>query len=399
MPGTAWRAPLAISSGRVKAISITAMSISPTLSTFTQARDGMTMGNSSEQKIYQFGDFRLDASHLMLYRGNNEIPLAPKAVQTLLALVERSGEIVRKEELIERIWPDSFVDESNLFLYLSVLRKTLGKQNNGEPFLETLRRRGYRFIGQAHIVREITSDNGDAGVDDNLEMVERTVPDANAEGIAKTNRLRHVFWLSLGALLLTAAFAASSYWRSGPSTEANADAPRAIAILPFKPLVADNRDQYLELGMADALITRLGERREIVVRPLSSVRAVGGVDRDAVAAGRALGVDVVLDSEIQKTGDQILVKARLIRVTDGSWLWTDSFRGTYGDILELQKEISHRILTAVKLRHARDENAALPKRYTESVEAWEYYLKGSYQVGRVTPSDIQKSIENISRRR
>jgi DNA-binding winged helix-turn-helix (wHTH) protein len=117
----------------------------------------------SVQTIYEFGDFRLDADHLMLSRGNRELPLAPKAVETLLALVERSGEIVRKEELIERIWPDSFVDESNLFLYLSVLRKTLGQQDNGKPFLETFRRRGYRFNGQAHVVREVGADHRAAG--------------------------------------------------------------------------------------------------------------------------------------------------------------------------------------------------------------------------------------------
>jgi DNA-binding winged helix-turn-helix (wHTH) protein/Tfp pilus assembly protein PilF len=186
---------------------------------------GTKMANSSEHRIYEFGDYRLDADHLMLYRGHDEISLAPKAVETLLALVERSGEIVRKEELLERIWPDSFVDESNLFLYLSVLRKTLGKQDSGKPFLETLRRRGYRFNGQAHVVREVIDDNRDAGLDDNLEMVERTLPDANREGIGKRNSLRHVLWLSLGAIVLTGVFAASSYWRSGP-LKAHADAPR-----------------------------------------------------------------------------------------------------------------------------------------------------------------------------
>ena len=102
--------------------------------------------------IYEFDDFRLDAGHLMLYRGDEPLPLAPKAVETLLALIERRGEIISKDELIQRIWPDAYVEESNLFLYLSVIRKALGKQKDGKTYLETLRRRGYRFRGDVRIV-------------------------------------------------------------------------------------------------------------------------------------------------------------------------------------------------------------------------------------------------------
>src|SRR2546423_4848955 len=105
----------------------------------------LSVDKSSDQKIYEFEDFRLDAVHLMLYHGTEEISLPPKAVETLLALVERRGEIVSKDELMSIIWTDAIVDESNLALYLHILRKTLGNRNNGKPFIETLRRRGYRF--------------------------------------------------------------------------------------------------------------------------------------------------------------------------------------------------------------------------------------------------------------
>lgn len=103
------------------------------------------MDKTSEHRIYEFGDFRLDAAHLMLFRGGEEIQLAPKAVETLLALIARRGEIVSKAELLEAVWPDTAVEESNLFLYLSVLRKTLGTRADGAPWIETYRRRGYRF--------------------------------------------------------------------------------------------------------------------------------------------------------------------------------------------------------------------------------------------------------------
>src|SRR4030095_11436224 len=114
----------------------------------------LKMDKSSVQTIYEFEDFRFDAEHLMLYRRSEAIPLAPKAAETLLVFIERRGQILSKEELIEQIWPDAFVEESNLFLYLFVLRKTLGKKKDGTPYLETLRRRGYRFNGSVHLVSD-----------------------------------------------------------------------------------------------------------------------------------------------------------------------------------------------------------------------------------------------------
>ena len=103
------------------------------------------MTKHSEHRVYEFGEFRLDALYRMLYRHGEEISLPPKAVETLLALVERNGEIVHTDELMKTIWTDSVVDESNLSQYLHLLRKTLGNKNDGTPFIETLRRRGYRF--------------------------------------------------------------------------------------------------------------------------------------------------------------------------------------------------------------------------------------------------------------
>ena len=118
------------------------------------------MVNPIERYVYEFGDFRLDAGHLMLYHGDEELSLAPKAVETLVALVERRGEIMSKDELLEAVWPDAVVEESNLFVYISVLRKTLGTQESGDPWVETLRRRGYRFSGDVRLVPAQNGGNG-----------------------------------------------------------------------------------------------------------------------------------------------------------------------------------------------------------------------------------------------
>jgi DNA-binding winged helix-turn-helix (wHTH) protein len=115
------------------------------------------MAKHSEQRIYEFEEFHLDAAHWMLYRNGREVSLPPKAVETLLALIERRGEIIGKDELMEIIWTDSIVEESNLSQYLHILRKTLGETKDGKPMIETLRRRGYRFLADvSRVERETT---------------------------------------------------------------------------------------------------------------------------------------------------------------------------------------------------------------------------------------------------
>ncbi|MBA2494766.1 MAG: winged helix-turn-helix domain-containing protein [Acidobacteria bacterium] len=106
---------------------------------------------SDKSKVYEFENFRLDAVHLMLYQKDEEIPLVPKAVETLLVLVEKRGEILSKDELMKAIWTDSIVEEGNLAQYLHLLRKILGETKDGKPFIETFRRRGYRFYGEVSI--------------------------------------------------------------------------------------------------------------------------------------------------------------------------------------------------------------------------------------------------------
>ncbi len=155
------------------------------------------MDKLPEQKIYEFGEFRFDAGHLMLYRGIQEVSLAPKAAETLLALIERRGQIVSKDELMKTIWADAIVEESNLFLYLSVLRKLLGKRPDGREYVETLRRRGYRFSGEVRVVPidgQSVSNNGAF----NTQLPE-TIPEQT-----RTGRSASYFRLSLILVFLMA---------------------------------------------------------------------------------------------------------------------------------------------------------------------------------------------------
>lgn len=140
--------------------------------------------------------------------------------------------------------------------------------------------------------------------------------------------------------------------------------------------------------MADTLISRLGNNREIVVRPLSSVRKFGNLEQDALTAGRALDVESVLDGSVQRWGDKIRVNVRLVKVADGTSLWTETFDEKFTDIFVVQDAISQKVASALSLRLGGNEK----KSYTENVEAYQFYLKGRYQIVKLTPRESQKGI-------
>ncbi len=168
---------------------------------------------------------------------------------------------------------------------------------------------------------------------------------------------------------------------------------KSIAVLPFKPLAVNSRDESLELGMADTLITRLSNLREIVVRPTSAVRKYAGLEQDAVAAGQEQHVDAVLDGSIQRSADKLRVTVRLVKVDDGSQLWGETFNEKFSDIFALQDRVSEKVASALALKLSSGEKELLTKRYTENTEAYQLYLKGRYYWNKRAGDAVKKGIE------
>jgi len=177
------------------------------------------------------------------------------------------------------------------------------------------------------------------------------------------------------------------------AVESKPQRKKRIAILPFKPLSPESRDHALELGMADALITKLSNSRQIIVSSLNSVRRYGDLEQDPVVAGRELQVKSILEGNVQKSGDRIRVTARLINVADGSSLWAGTFDEKFTDVFAVQDAISQKVANALALRLSGKEHQRLRKRYTESVEAYQLYLMGRYYYARLTPPDVRASID------
>ena len=208
--------------------------------------------NEPQSSIYEFGEFRLDAAKRLLLKGENEIvPLMPKAFDTLLYLVENSGKIIGKDELMREIWSDTIVEENNLNQNISILRKVFGEKRGEHRFIATVPGRGYKFVAE---VRRVGRQEGKAAVPEirSMSPTSESGGDENRNPSRRTRKPGYKILVATGSILLIAIIY-GFYFRRPAAPETTA---RSIAVLPFKPLVAENRDEALEMGMADTLIAR-----------------------------------------------------------------------------------------------------------------------------------------------
>ncbi len=345
--------------------------------------------NEPQTHFYEFGDFRVDRAKRLLIRGDGEqILLTPRVFDTLLYLVENSGKVIEKDELMREIWTDTIVEENNLSQNISILRRVLGEKRGEHRFIATIPGRGFKFVAGVASVSlkpSVSSPKLPEIQDSKLAIPNSSSADHRPQ---TTDRRPQIF--AFAAVILLIAVGAGFYlWR-----QTLVKTPiKTVAVLPFKALVADNRDEALEMGMADTLIARLGDNREIVVRPLSSVRRFGNLEQDAQSAGRELGVESVLDGSVQRVQDKIRVNVRLIGTTDGATLWAGTFDEKFTDIFVVQDAISQRVAAALALRLSNDEKKRLNGRSTENVEAYRFYLQGRYHALKSTPPEIRQGIE------
>jgi DNA-binding winged helix-turn-helix (wHTH) protein/TolB-like protein len=354
--------------------------------------------NHQPKHIYEFGPFRLDVAERMLLRDGEAIPLQPKAFDLLLVLVEHHGHLLEKDELLQAVWPDTIVEEVNLANNVSVLRKALGEDGNGQRFIETVPRRGYRFVAP---VREAQAGTVEPGVAEIAQapVVQQEAPVAAATGeqpvqsASRWAKRRPALVVPLAVLLLIGVVGAINSWSPKRQPTAPSATIKSIAVLPFKPLAANERDEALELGMADTLITKLSNLRHLIVRPTSAVRRYTALDQDPLAAGREQKVDAVLESSFQRSGEKIRVTVRLVNVSDGSALWTYQCTEYCADIFAAQDAITEKVARALMPELTGKERTLLAKRYTDNFEAYQLYVKGRYFWDKRTGEGMKKSIE------
>ncbi|HTK38012.1 MAG TPA: tetratricopeptide repeat protein [Pyrinomonadaceae bacterium] len=327
----------------------------------------------TEPTIFTFGGYSIDGTKRLLLDGEGEVvQLTPKVFDLLFYLVQRSGETVDKDRLMADIWPDTIVEENNLSQNISILRKVLGEKRGEHRYIATVPGVGYKFVAEV--------------VPKDVARVVDDTPTPTPADVEPKWRPVFVTLLILVCLGLTASY---YFWRNAPESIASL---RSVAVLPFKPIAAQDRDEALEIGMADTLISRLGSIREIHVRPLTSVRRFGGPEQDALEAGRVLGVDAVLDGSIQHAGDKIRVNVTLVRVADGSAIWNEIYDEPFTDIFTVQDLIAKRVADSLKIRLANGSTLA-EKGQTKNPDAYRLYLQGRLYWQKLTQPDVRRGIQ------
>jgi DNA-binding winged helix-turn-helix (wHTH) protein/TolB-like protein/cytochrome c-type biogenesis protein CcmH/NrfG len=365
---------------------------------------------SQAKRLYQFGPFRLDAAERLLQRDGRPVPLTPKSFEVLLVLVENSGHIVEKDELIERVWSDTFVEEGNLKATVSMLRKALEDGAGERQYIETVPRRGYRFVPavieppdegaelilERHTRSRIVTEQEEQVEESPDKVLSPEVlwapgPQQQSSG-RRLSRALSIIILPMIGLTLIYALITNRGGRTEPRDEV-----KSIAVLPFRPLGLAGDDEHLGLGMADTLINKLSGMGGVIIRPVSAISRYTGLEYDPVAAGREQKVDAVLEGSIQKSGEKVRVTVRLISTVDGSALWTYKSDQQYGDTFAVQDSISQQLAKALTLRLNGEQEGVLRRHYTENAEAYSSYLKGRYYWSKRTPADLEKSIKHFER--
>jgi DNA-binding winged helix-turn-helix (wHTH) protein/TolB-like protein/Flp pilus assembly protein TadD len=351
--------------------------------------------NDLNKRHYEFGPFRLDAMKRRLQRNGEIVPLTPKAFDTLLALVESDGQVVEKDQLIEKVWPGVAVEENNLTQNISALRKAMDEKRDQPQYILTVPRVGYRFIAD---VRELSNAERVSPASAEPVAADYSAPvpaptQKRLDGHRNWSRQRSVI---AAALVGVVALAVVTYWVSKRVRGANHAASNAeiksLAVLPFKPLSGGETDEYLGIGMADALITKLSSVKQISVRPTSSILRYADSNVDPSQAGRELGVNSLLEGHVQKSGDRIRVTLQLLRSSDGASLWVGKFDEKYTDIFAVEDRISEQVLQALLPTLTGSQKQQLAKHYTEDTEAYQSYIKGRYYWNKRDAEGITKAI-------
>jgi DNA-binding winged helix-turn-helix (wHTH) protein/tetratricopeptide (TPR) repeat protein len=305
----------------------------------------MKVSRKTNPVSYHFDDVIIDGENFRIQKAGAIRTLTPRAFDVLLFLIERHKRVVEKQELFEQIWKETFVSDNALTRVIKEVRKALGDDAEAPLYIETVPKRGYRFIAEL-------AQGSDAAA--------LLRPDQQAITTAQ-------------------------------------ESPPVMAVLPFKLFAADGDDEYLGIGMADALITRLSNSRQVNLRPTSAILRYAQPHQDPLAAGRELRVGAVLEGHIRKAGDRLRVTVQLVSVKDERALWAAKFDEKFTDIFTVEDAIAERVVEALALPLSKQEKHLLTKRYTEAVEAHEYYLKGRYYANKFSLENFCKAIEAFHR--
>jgi DNA-binding winged helix-turn-helix (wHTH) protein/TolB-like protein/Flp pilus assembly protein TadD len=354
----------------------------------------------SEQvkQFYEFGRFRINSAQRLLLRDQEIVPLTPKVFDMLVTLVESSGEVVSKDFLMKKVWPDTFVEEGNLTQNISLLRKALGEGQNGHQYIETVARRGYRFIAPVRVSadgdNQFSSEGIGIGTATIAEPARTTTLESGSESLSRGGVVEYVtsgakrhsqaVFVTLLALVVLAA-GIIYFIGGGKSVDGSNSVIESIAVLPFVNEAADADAGYFSDEITESLINNLSKLPKLRVVPRSVVLNYSALQTDPRKIGRDLNVRAVLTGRVHRRGDTLSIQVDLIDVANVSQMWGQHYDHRVSDILLVQEDISRDIFDNLRLKLSVEEQKQL--------ESFSLYLKGRNSWRKRTEDGLLQGIE------
>ena len=328
-----------------------------------------------EVQYFEFGNFRLIPEERLLLSSGEPLTLPPKVFDALLLLVENEGHLIEKNDFLDRLWADAFVEEATLTRTISTLRKELDETPENK-YIETIPKSGYRFIAP---VRSFVKDK----VPTFSNKISSPPVSPSKQFLSRPILL----FIGLAFVAFAIVILTSWNWQAEPKKEI-----KSVAVLPFQQIGAEEHDEMLEFGMTDTLITRLSNLEGIVVRPTSAVSKYLGQKNDTVKIGRELRVDAVLEGSIQHRGEKIWVNVQLISTADGSSLWAEQFDTDFTNIFTVQDVVSRQAVQRLSRQLSGREQVITAKYGSDNADANRLYMTGRYFWNKRTVEGLQKSV-------
>lgn len=372
--------------------------------------------SNDDNNLRSFGEYNIDLNKKVLWYENSPVELPIKAVELLCVLVESDGEIVGKDELLDKVWQDSFVEESVLSQNVYLLRKVFKEHGIEENLIQTVPRRGYRFAGKVTELREdeivieretierkfigeIDEDSlKDFLVEKGLTTETAQLPEVSVRKTQKTFSRSHII-LAVGLLV---AVGLSGYFVWNYSSKNNEKALsveniKTIAVLPFKAINKSEQTETLSLGLTDNLINRLGSLKRFTVSPFSAVDMFAESGEDALTFGKKLNVDGVLVGTIQEDGERLRVNVSFIDTRTGSQIWSNDFEESKTDIFRLQDNLSNQVAKHLSLNLSPEQQYLLTQKITDDPDAYREFLKGDYFQRMMSAESLQNAITSYEK--
>ena len=336
--------------------------------------------------IYEFGPFTLVPAEKHLLREGDPVPLTPKAFDLLVVLVENAGHLVEKADLLTAVWPDSFVEEANLSVKVSELRRGLGDGNEVQ-FIETVPRRGYRFVAAVNVRDGERTAMPLAG-----SNAEKADDDSNLTPPPVRRRwpiIATVAAIALAAILLFGLNRDSLRDRFFP---ANAEPISSLAVLPLENLSGDDSQDYFADGITEALITDLAKVPDLRVISRASVMRYKGAERPLREIARELNVGALLTGSVIRTGDRVRISVSLVQAPDDHNLWAESYERDIRDVLDLQSAITRDVVARIRSKLSTQDQVRITGHPTVNPDAYDHFLRGKFHLHRQTRADNDAAI-------